>query len=214
MIRHDADTGFTDMVLEGSGPNYHYADKRGVEEIMEEFICLPTRPVERDYIPDFSEARRYASLPTSTGLDAMSFEEQVRFIYTVNSFLGTMFHPNGRRDPVTTLVHSALDNTEHRLDDSYSEEAISRAQELFLMPENFSPEALSELRRIADKHRIFQKYREYEYFLDCAGWKRRMIMNGALDETATSPNGLCTNWYHNLRGAFWTSYIDVLWHRG
>lgn len=90
----------------------------------------------------------------------------------------------GRDDAVVTLVHSALDNREHTLDDSYGEEAIQRAQELFLHPETFSPEALSELRRVADKYRIFEKYREYEYFLELAGYRDKMSRCSILDSLA------------------------------
>lgn len=86
VIRRDADTGFSEMIVEGQGPRYHYWQKESPAEAFKSFVTLPNRGIEREYLPDFSGVRRYTMLPTSTGLDAMSFEDQVRFIYSVNSF--------------------------------------------------------------------------------------------------------------------------------
>lgn len=192
MIRLTPDTGFSDMIVDGQGPRYHYWRTGNNEDHLIEFLTLPTRDVERDYIPEFSEVRRHFMLPTSTGLDAMSFEDQVRFIYSTNSFLGGGFRPIGRNEGFVTLVHSALDNRPFSPQDWYINEALNRAQELFLKPENFTPESLSELRRIADKYRIFQKYQEYEYWLDLAGWKYKLDKVGMLDVETLSHHGAGT----------------------
>lgn len=146
--------------------HYNYSDYVPIQ------AELPIRPEFREILPEWS-CRGKLVLPSTTGLEAMPFEDKVRFLYSMNTFLGVSFRPMGQDIPTKTYVHSALDNPTIDVDSipNYERAALLRAQQLFLEPEAFSPESFAELRRVAKQSFFAQKFYEYDYFMDPAGLK-------------------------------------------
>lgn len=176
MLNKDNDTIVTQHRDAYSFPQYQRYNSYGFKSYGPFQAEMPKQSLYREILPEWSPYRENMVLPSTTGLESLSFEDKVRFLYSVNNFLGASFRPMALDTPIKTYAHSALDNPiiSGKFRSEYEHDALLRAQQIFLDSDKFSPETFAELRRVADKTFFLQKFTEWDFFMDPIGWRHAL----------------------------------------
>jgi hypothetical protein len=134
-----------------------------------------------EFYPDIS-----ALVTTFPGDEQRPLEDRIRLLYTLNSFLARGMRTDNQR--FYSYVHGALDNP-YDITDYYTAQYkyhLQRSRSLFDRPQEFSPEALAELRRVADRTLQYQRIGFWNFFFESMGLSQFFDEFSFIDELGDS----------------------------